>query len=243
MQKICIVIPCYNEANRFEEGSFLAYAAIRPYISFLFVDDGSTDNTVGLFEQLKQKNEAQFNFVARKENLGKAASVREGVLKCMEWKNFEFVGYLDADLATPLTEIDWLFEHFEQTPALVMVFGSRKKTETNSIQRNIFRHAMGRVYAAFLTQSLRLDIYDTQCGAKIFRASQIQVLFQDTFIDRWLFDVELLCRLKKAYGKKTKAMFREVTLRKWTEKGHSRIRIVDLFLLPVQTTRIFFRYL
>lgn len=243
MQKTCIVIPCYNEANRFEEDSFLAYAAICPDISFLFVDDGSTDNTAALLAQLKQKNAQQFNFITRKENLGKAASVREGVLKCIEWKNFEFIGYLDADLATPLTEIDWLLKHFEQAPALVMVFGSRKKTTTNRIHRNMLRHVMGRVYAAFLTQTLRLDIYDTQCGAKIFRVSQIQVLFRDVFIDRWLFDVELLCRLKNAYGKNTKAMFREVILREWTEKGHSRIRIIDLFLLPVQTTRIFFRYL
>lgn len=243
MQKTCIVIPCFNEASRFDEASFLAYAAAHPYISFLFVDDGSTDGTAALLMQLKQKNEEQFNFVSRKENLGKAASVREGVLKCIEWKTFEFIGYLDADLATPLTEIDWLLEHFEQTAELVMVFGSRKKTATNSIDRNILRHLMGRVYAAFLTQTLRLDIYDTQCGAKIFSASQTEILFRHPFIDRWLFDVELLCRLKNAYGKKTKAMFREVTLREWTEKGHSRIRIIDLLLLPVQTTRIFFRYL
>jgi glycosyltransferase involved in cell wall biosynthesis len=243
MQKTCIVIPCYNEADRFEEASFLSYAAARPYINFLFVDDGSTDSTADLLRRLKQKNEEQFNFITRKENLGKAVSVREGVLKSIEWKNFEFIGYLDADLATPLTEIEWLLQHFEQTPGLVMVFGSRKKTGTNSIHRNILRHLMGRVYAAFLTQTLRLDIYDTQCGAKLFRASQAEILFRHPFIDRWLFDVELLCRLKNAYGKNTKAMFREVTLREWIEKGHSRIRIIDLLLLPVQTTRIFFRYL
>jgi dolichyl-phosphate beta-glucosyltransferase len=243
MQKTCVVIPCYNEAYRLEGDTFLAYAAMHPHISFLFVDDGSTDNTAAFLAQLKQKNEHQFNFITRKENLGKAASVREGVLKCLEWQDFNFIGYLDADLATPLTEMGWLLEHFEHFPALVLIFGSRKKTESNVIHRNRLRHAIGRVYAAFVTQTLRLNIYDTQCGAKIFRASQTQVLFKDAFIDRWLFDVELFCRLKRAYGKNTRAMFREVTLREWTEKGHSRIRIVDLLMLPVQTTRIFFRYL
>jgi dolichyl-phosphate beta-glucosyltransferase len=243
MQKTCIVIPCYNEADRLESDSFLGYAAMHPHISFLFADDGSTDNTAGMLQQLQQKNEQQFRFITRKENLGKAATVREAVLQCTGWKDFSFIGYFDADLATPLTEIDWLLEQFEQSPSLLLSFGSRKKTTENVIHRNRLRHTIGRVYAAFLTQTLRLDIYDTQCGAKIFRTSLTQVLFRDAFIDRWLFDVELLCRLKKAYGKNTRAMFREVTLREWTEKGHSRVRIIDLLVLPIQTTRIFFRYL
>jgi dolichyl-phosphate beta-glucosyltransferase len=243
MRKTCIVVPCYNEANRLEKNCFLGYAASRPHISFLFVDDGSSDDTATLLDQLKQQNPQQFNFITRKENRGKAASVREGVLKCTEWQHFEFIGYLDADLATPLTELDWLLQHFEHAPELLLVFGSRKKKANNKIYRNVLRHAMGRVYAAFLTTALRLDTYDTQCGAKIFRVSEAQLLFKDEFVDRWLFDVELLCRLKRIHGKNTKFLFREVTLREWIEKGHSRIRLIDLFLLPVQTMRIFFRYL
>jgi glycosyltransferase involved in cell wall biosynthesis len=82
MQKNCIVIPCYNEADRLESDSFLGYAAMHPHISFLFADDGSTDNTAGMLQQLQQKNEQQFRFITRKENLGKAATVREAVLQC-----------------------------------------------------------------------------------------------------------------------------------------------------------------
>lgn len=243
MQKTCIVVPCYNEADRLEKSCFLDFAASHSHISFLFIDDGSTDSTTVLLNDLKQQNPTQFNYLTRKENLGKASSVREGILKCTEWQQFDFIGYLDADLATPLSEIDFLLQHFEQSPELVLIFGSRKKKANNHIYRNTIRHIMGRVYAAFLTKTLRLNIYDTQCGAKIFRTAEAKMLFKDAFIGRWLFDVELFCRLKKIHGKNTRFLFHEVALREWVEKGHSRIRLMDLFLLPVQTVQIFLRYL
>jgi glycosyltransferase involved in cell wall biosynthesis len=243
MQKTVVVVPCLNEADRLEKETFLHFAAANPSIHFLFVDDGSTDGTARVLAGLQQQNEHQFRFISRKKNLGKAESVREGIMAGAAWKDFELTGYFDADLATPLEEISWLLQHFNNDPELLMAFGSREKTDQNIIHRNPVRHAIGRVYAAFLTQTLRLDIYDTQCGAKFFKTQVALELFKKPFIDRWLFDVEVFCRLKKLYRRDTRSMFKEVTLREWSEKGQSRIRFVDLLFLPVQTTRIFFYYL
>lgn len=242
MQKTCIVIPCYNEADRLDIQAFLLYAASRPAIYFLFVNDGSTDSTSGLLKQLTEMNAQQFCYTNLEKNSGKAASVREGFIKSFNWLDFAYVGYLDADLATPLSEIEWLLQSFRDDPSLAFVLGSRKKTAVNSIKRSRLRHSFGRVYANFITGILGLDFYDTQCGAKIIKAEVAQQLIKTPFIDRWLFDIELISRFYKIFGHKSTAI-KEVVLREWIEKGHSRIRKVDLLKLPYKTVRIFFTYL
>jgi dolichyl-phosphate beta-glucosyltransferase len=242
MQKTCIVIPCFNEAYRFRRKTFLDFAASHPEIYFFLVDDGSTDNTRDVLVELTNSNPQQFNFLSRPQNLGKGESVREAVLKSMEWQQFDYVGYFDADLATPLIEIEWLLHHMDQRPHPQMTFGSRKKNGTNIIERNMLRHLLGRVYAKFVTGSLGLEIHDTQCGAKIFTQSLALDLFREPFIDRWLFDVEIFCRLKKLQQRHPQP-YKEVVLRQWTEMGHSRIRFIDLLSLPIKTARIFIKYL
>jgi dolichyl-phosphate beta-glucosyltransferase len=242
MQKTCIVIPCYNEASRLQASTFLNFADSHPDIYFFLVNDGSTDTTRDLLVQMRRLNDRQFNFLSRDENRGKGASVREGILESLNWQQFEFVGYFDADLATPLIEIDWLLHHLMVEPLPRMAFGSRKKTEDNIIERNTLRHILGRLYAAFVTSSLGLKVHDTQCGAKIFRASLARKVFQQPFIDRWLFDLEVFCRMKKLKDGNS-VLFKEVVLRQWTEMGDSRIRIIDFLSLPVKTAKIFLKYL
>jgi len=243
MQKTCIVIPCYNEASRLEWKIFSDYAGEHPNVHFLFVNDGSSDATGEILAAMSEKNKGQFACINRAYNLGKAQSVREGVLYSLSWREFDYIGYFDADLATPLEEIDWLLNHLQEDPDIVLAFGSRRKTRKNMIERNALRHNLGRLYAGFITGLLSLDIYDTQCGAKIFKTSTAKQIFQSPFIDRWLFDVEIFCRIKKMTGKKARAVIKEVVLRRWEEKGHSRIRKIDILKLPVKTVRIFFKYL
>jgi glycosyltransferase involved in cell wall biosynthesis len=238
----CIVIPCYNEADRLEQETFLRYAESHTGIHFLFVNDGSSDATGTLIQKMAERYPEKIAFINRTKNKGKAESVREGIFKALEWKTFDFVGFLDADLSTPLEEIEWLQQHFQSNPDLILAFGSRKQLEGNIMERNAFRHHFGRLYAGFITGLVSLPVYDTQCGAKIFRADAAAILFRRPFIDRWLFDVEVFCRIKNKYGNEFPSMIREVTLREWREKGNSRIRKRDILQVPLKTLRIFFTY-
>ena len=104
------------------------------------------------------------------------------------------MGNWDADLATPLSTIPEFIEKFQSSRALVAVSGSRILRLGSSIHSSVFRHYFGRVFAMVTSNILNILIYDTQCGAKLFRTEHAGLIFSEHFISRWFFDVELFAR-------------------------------------------------
>src|SRR5439155_4840561 len=105
----------------------------------------------------------------------------------------DYVGYWDADLATPLQAIPEFLEVFAERPGLELVCGARVRLLGRDIRRTRRRHYLGRAFATVASWLLQLSVYDTQCGAKLFRASpRITAVFNQPFHTRWLFDVEIL---------------------------------------------------
>jgi glycosyltransferase involved in cell wall biosynthesis len=193
-EKICLIIPCYNEEKRLHMESFLD----RPEHSlFLFVNDGSTDKTAGLIT--KYLNNEIF-LLDLKQNVGKAEAVRLGMLyACLDapLNESEWIGFWDADLATPLSEIRGFLNfadiHDEEVDA---IWGSRVYRLGSSIRRSYLRHILGRFFATMAALILGIESYDSQCGAKLFKRKIIKLAFSEKFISRWIFDIELLLRLK-----------------------------------------------
>ncbi len=235
----CIIIPCYNEANRLPVAAFEAYWQQHPDVRFCFVDDGSTDQSRGLLERLQATYPKQVEALILPKNGGKAGAVRAGMLHVAQTAQADFIGFLDADLATPLSAIQDLEVRLSAQPSLDLVMGSRIKFLGTNIQRNPFRHYAGRVIATLISNILKLGVYDTQCGAKLFRRGVVASLFADPFLSPWLFDVEVLARLIRQYGRADfQSHVAEMPLRQWIEMDDSRIQLSYYFKLWYELYRI-----
>jgi glycosyltransferase involved in cell wall biosynthesis len=157
-------------------------------------------------------------------NRGKGEAVREGLLRALA-SGATAVGYLDADLSTPPEEMLGLLAVLED-PKIQVVLGSRVSLLGRRIQRRRARHYLGRVFASVASIALRLPVYDTQCGAKIFRRGPaLEAALGSPFGSRWAFDVELLGRLlvgEDGTPQLSEADFVEVPLHRWRDvKGSS----------------------
>lgn len=195
LEKICLVIPCYNEANRLDFGEF---SKCGDNLFFLFVNDCSTDSTLDLLKKNLNKNMFLLNL---EKNHGKGEAVRRGMLHIQsmpEFNQVDWVGYWDADLATPLAELN-NFILFKNTfyPKAEAIFGSRIVRMGSLIKRSYKRSIMGRFFATFVGITLGIVAYDSQCGAKLFRRDIINKYFKEPFISRWIFDVEILLRMRQ----------------------------------------------
>jgi len=107
----------------------------------------------------------------------------------------EIVGFLDADMSTPPSEIDDLLAALAR-PGVQVAIGARIRMLGYDIDRSTVRHYLGRVFATAASLILRASAYDTQCGAKLFRAGPaLAEALAAPFLSRWAFDVEFLGRL------------------------------------------------
>lgn len=190
-----VVVPCYDEAARFAADAFLEAARADSSLRFMLVDDGSRDGTREVLSDLARRCD-QFHVLGLDQNRGKAEAVRQGMLQAFE-RQPELIAYLDADLATPLTELTPMRRLFAEDPGLSAVFGSRVGLLGRDVQRSPYRHYLGRVFATAASALLGETVYDTQCGAKLFRNTPpIRSVFDVPFLARWTFDVEVIARLK-----------------------------------------------
>ncbi len=247
MPDALIVVPCFNEAERLPVERFASFPAQEPSVRFLFVNDGSTDSTLELLRKLQSRNPERFGFLDLETNRGKAEAVRRGMLAAFEQQP-SYAGYWDADLATPLDEIPRFVALLEERPALDMVLGSRVKLLGRIIERHAMRHYGGRVLATLSSLALDLEVYDTQCGAKLFRRTAgTTALFAEPFVTNWLFDVELLARfVRERRGTdrpRVENAIYEFALHEWRDIPGSKIRARDFFVALTEIARIYRRYL
>ena len=221
-QATLIVVPCFNEAERLNDSAFIEYVDRTEGVSFLFVNDGSTDTTLDRLRDICALRPDRLHAISLTKNSGKAEAVRQGLLHASTMDT-SLVGYWDADLATPLDAIEDFVRVASKYRDISVVFGSRRPMLGHRIERTFFRRSVSKVCSTLAYQALRLPISDTQCGAKLFRNSNdLRASLKDPFSAGWLFDVELFTRLANRLSN-TQHAFYEQPLSEWEEVAGSKV--------------------
>ncbi|MDO8834181.1 MAG: glycosyltransferase [Vicinamibacterales bacterium] len=221
-----VVVPCYNEARRLVMDRFLELARSGA-VTVLFVDDGSRDATRAILETAVAQEPGLLSLLVLARNSGKAEAVRRGMLAGIAM-GADVVGFLDADGATPPMEMLRLRGFLDSWPADAVI-GSRVRLLGLDIRRRAARHYAGRVLATYVSQIvLELPVYDTQCGAKLFRRlPALDAALARPFLTSWVFDVELIGRLRFGTGGEPPLPFGdivEIPLLQWVDIPGSKIR-------------------
>lgn len=237
--KIGIVVPCYNEAQRILLDDFAVHMQNHANHSFCFVNDGSNDNTLALLEQFSTQFPKQVYVLNNVKNLGKAETVRHGVNHLFSLGEFDIIGFLDADLATPLFEIEKTVKLFEDSNKLI-VFGSRIKHLGGNVERRFIRYLLGRIFATVVSNwLLKTPVYDTQCGFKFFKSTIVEAIFAKGFISKWFFDIELFCRTIQSYkNTDINEIVQERFLTTWKDVKGSKIKLSDYFQVPFELIKL-----
>jgi glycosyltransferase involved in cell wall biosynthesis len=238
MARTIIVIPCFNEARRLSAEAFRDFAANWPDGSFLFVDDGSSDDTFEILSAIWHSIPAQCQILRLPQNAGKAEAVRRGMLRAFE-SNPDYAGFWDADLATPLDAVPLFERVFRERPGTDVVLGARVKLLGRNIERRAARHYLGRVFATAVGATLGMNVYDSQCGAKLFRnTARVRGAFDTPFLARWIFDVEILVRLIKRSAGPVPVSLYELPLPVWRDVAGSKLRMTDFVRAIYDLARI-----
>lgn len=224
MSRLLLVVPCYNEEKRLDVEAFRAFDGA----DFLFVNDGSRDGTLRVLESLAASDPKKFSVLDLERNGGKAEAVRRGIAAAID-RGAALTGFWDADLATPLAELPGFLSIFESRPEIEMVLGARVRLLGRDISRHASRHYVGRFGATLISQTLGLAVYDTQCGAKLFRVTDtLRHVFAKPFLSRWIFDVEILARFIEQRGRDAVARsVYEYPVTRWRDVKGSKVRSTD----------------
>lgn len=218
MQKIAIIIPCYNEEKRLPLSSLETLLECTDADIF-FANDGSKDNTIGIIKNFSEKHIDRCFVINYTQNQGKANTIFKAVNELLALGKYDFIGYFDADFSTPVIEIKRLINEIISSEA-GFVLGSRVLLLNSGIKRKLHRHIIGRAIITIINLRFKLGIYDTQCGAKLFSANILSKAFNKPFKTSWLFDVEIFIRLKKLDLLK---QGREIPIYNWTDVDGSKL--------------------
>lgn len=238
-----IVIPCFNEGQRLNTSNFIEFLKCHENIFFVFVNDGSTDNTHDLLASMAHECSEMIHITELKSNSGKAEAIRCGMNYILKSYKTALVGYWDADLSTPLSEIPRFIHFLTEHQKILFLMGSRIKRLGTEIKRSGIRHYLGRIFATAVSIILKLPVYDTQCGAKLIRRELAEKIFHEPFISRWLFDVELIARVIAKFGHlKAIGSIYEFPLNVWIDEGKSKVKRSDFLRALYELILIRYKY-
>lgn len=239
---IGVVIPCYNEEERLRTNEFTSFVKNNLGYHLCFVNDGSTDKTLDVLNELSRGREDQISVYNCAKNGGKAEAVRQGVLHLAKDKQLDYIGFLDADLSTNFQDFDDLAKTISGSEFKI-VSGSRIARMGADIHKEGARAIISKTINKIIQTILGMPFRDTQCGAKIMTKDVIEKVFEKKFYTKWLFDVEIFLRMKKVYGaEKAKSYLCEQPLKRWVHEDGSKLSMKDSFKILGQLFQLAVQY-
>ncbi len=199
MQKISVLIPVFNEAERLEI-IFQALAQAWPkrfkLQEVLFVDDGSTDQTARLIKKqlpfLRSKLRVPVKLLSYQVNRGKGHAVKVG----LQAATGDLLLLTDVDMSTPFSELQKFFAR--RVVASQVMVGTRKNGKsTVLLAQPLYRQIMGKGFTYLTQLLLGIKISDFTCGFKLFERKAYQTIAPMMKINRWGYDAEILYLAKK----------------------------------------------
>ena len=219
--KLSVIVPCYNEKKRFKEGfnHYSQYLNKQKYLwELIFVNDGSTDNTLGLIKQACREY-SRATFVSYNKNHGKGYAICQGVKKA----NGKLILFTDIDHSVSIKTIESFFDYFKK--GNVAVIGSRRVKGSRFIKRQpALREFLGRGFTFLVRIFVDWQIKDSTCGFKAFESKVAKKIFEKITIYDWAFDAEILFICKRNNIKYIQAPVA------WEDKRGSKVSpIKDVF--------------
>lgn len=230
MPYISIIIPAHNEEARLPKtlDKVLSYLDGKNYrYELIVVDDGSRDRTSAIVMERMRKNPSVQLLVNPKKS-GKGLSVKRGMLAARG----DYLVFSDADLSTPIEEVEKLLENLKG--GCDVVFGSRAMSDSRVIVRETwYRDLMGKTFG-FLVRSIALPgVMDSQCGFKGFRKEAAMDLFNLQVLNGFAFDVEILF-----IARKLGFLIKEVPVR-WIDSPKSKLNpVVDSMKMLIELIKV-----
>jgi dolichyl-phosphate beta-glucosyltransferase len=228
---LSVIVPAYNEELRLRESLpiILAYLNKQPYTwELVIVDDGSSDRTTDVARELCSG--ANVVLLRNQPNLGKGGAIKRGMLEA----HGDFRLFSDADLSTPMEELDKFWPAVKEGYAVVI--GSRALPESDlAVRQSRSREFAGRLFNAFVQTFLVPGLLDTQCGFKLFSAKAANAIFPAQQLNGFAFDVEILMLARKQGFR-----IKEMPVR-WVNSAASKVSMLkglqgfyDLFCLRLR---------
>ena len=229
IKSLSVVFPMYNEANRL----FKIFKDIEKFkklnfikdIEYIFVDDGSTDNSIKKINDFF-RNKKNFNFkvVKIKTNTGKGYALKKGVIKAKK----DWILTLDVDISVSLLQIKKLINKKLINNKNVVYFGSRN-LKNSDIEFKFHRKILGIIFSFLLNILFNINIKDTQCGFKLYKKKIAKRIFKNIKDNGFVHDVEVVL-----YSKKFNYGLEELPV-KWIHRNESKLN------LYVDTFKMFFK--
>lgn len=238
-----LVIPCYNEVQRFPVDLWRKIISNNSNWGWYFVDDGSGDHTTQILEQLSDFENVRI--LRLQINVGKAEAVRRGMIEAVsDFPTVAWVGYIDSDGAFSNEDVSRLLKlaHSEDFRSFHAILGSRVKLGGREIKRRIQRHVLGRVLATLIGILWKGSPYDMQSGFKVFvNSKRLQNAIKTPFYSKWFLDLEIFIRISN--GDFLEIRYWEEPLMFWQDVENSKLNPSQIFraVKDFLTIAVFYR--